>query len=282
MPRGAEPLWPYGPIKTTYSTAELVPENTSYGIGVLLLLDGAQSSYLEMQNPQELMFEYMQYMQCVIRQLMPLAKYRDFVHLGGAGCALPRALHDEFRKTRHLAIEYDELLASYVRDWFDLPRSPALRIRVADAREALTTLRPASQDVITRDVFADQAVPNHTRTQEFFDLAASKLAPGGIFLANTASHRGQHELRREVAGLHAAFAYTAAIAEPGILKGKHYGNVVLLGSNDPVIDFTELDRRLRRLPLMPILWQRRQLTQLTQSAKPFTDPLSSQPSKSPE
>lgn len=271
MSRRKKLHWPYGPIPTTFATAELLPENTARGIGVMLLLDDAESSYLEMNQPEHLMFEYMQYMQCAIQLAMETFNYHRFLHLGGAGCALPRALHAQYPDTQHLAIEYDPLLAEYVRDWFDLPRSPALRIRVSDAREALETMRPDSQDVITRDVFAQRLVPHHTRTFEFFQLAHQALRDHGIFLINTGSRPRQEEFRQEVAALLEVFPHVYAIAEPVVIKGRRPGNVVLIASKQPVFDALTLDRHLRRLPITPVMWNRARLTDWASSARPFRD-----------
>src|SRR5690625_7037216 len=87
------------------------------------------------------MFEYMQQMQVVLESRYAPETPLNVVHLGGAGCALPRAMAELWPRSRHLVAEIDAKLAEYVRSWFDLPRAPRLRIRTSDAREALQSLR---------------------------------------------------------------------------------------------------------------------------------------------
>src|SRR5699024_10677878 len=105
-----------------------------------------------------------------------------FVHLGAAACALPRALIADRPGSRHLAVELDGELARLVRAWFDLPRSPALRIRHGEARDAVEHLRPGSADVLVRDVFVDAEVPEHLRTVEFAAAVDRALGPDGAYL----------------------------------------------------------------------------------------------------
>ena len=62
---------------------------------------------------------------------------------------------------------------------------------------------------------------------------ARVLRPGGVYLANCADRPPLAGARAEVATLRAAFADVAVIAEPGLLRGRGYGNVVLAATDDP-------------------------------------------------
>src|SRR5699024_1372568 len=105
------------------------------------------------------------------------------------------------------------------RLWFDLPRSPRLRVRVADARAALGTLLPGTWDVVVRDVFAGVEVPAHARTVEAAAEARRALAPDGLYLVNLTDRPPLTTARSEVATLREVFEHVALVADPAILRG---------------------------------------------------------------
>ncbi|HLS25235.1 MAG TPA: fused MFS/spermidine synthase [Beutenbergiaceae bacterium] len=261
---------PEGPIPTTYATVELTPDNEDPH-GVMLLLDGVQSSHLYLDAPTRLMFEYMQQMRVVLESRYAPEEPLNVVHLGGAGCALPRAMAALWPHSRHLVSEIDAKLAEYVRDWFDLPRAPKLRIRVSDARRVVRSLRSGAGDAIIRDTFAGGAVPPHLRTVEFTELVADRLKPSGSYLLNLADNPPLPVARREAATVAQVFAHTAVIAEPGVLRGRRYGNVVVIGSQEPWA-VPALDRELRNLAPTARLLHGQRVRDFIGTSRVFRDP----------
>lgn len=233
------------PIAT--GTAELRRERDDPD-GVTLYVNGVPSSHLDLVDPTRLEFDYMQQMAAVVAGLPDGAV--TAVHLGAAGCALPRALHAARPGSRQLAVEVDPVLAGLVRRWFDLPRSPALRIRVGDARDVLATLPDAGADLVVRDAFAGDGTPAHLATREFTLEVSRVLRPGGVYLANCADRPPLALARSEAATVASVFPHTAVIAEPGVLRGRRYGNVVVAGTADPdLLASPALARALRTLPV---------------------------------
>lgn len=228
-------------------TAELLPDRDDPD-GVTLLVNGVPSSHLDLANPGRLEFEYMQQMAAVVDRLAPGPV--TAVHLGAAGCALARALEAARPGSRQLAIDVDPVLVTLVRRWFDLPRAPALRLRVDDARHALTTLGAARADVVVRDAFAGDGTPPHLATAEFTAEVGRVLRSGGVYLANCADRPPLTLARSEAATVAAAFPHAAVIAEPAVLRGRRYGNVVVVGTDDEELLVTAaLARTLRTLPV---------------------------------
>ncbi len=258
------------PTATTFATVELTPD-TEDPHGVLLLLDGVQSSHIYLDDPTRVMFEYLQQMLVVLTEREPADAALNVVHLGGAGCALPRAMAHLWPESRHLVAEIDAKLAQYVRQWFDLPRSPRLRIRVDDARSALASLRPGGGDAIVRDTFAGGAVPPHLRTVEFTTMVRDRLRPGGSYLLNLADNPPLPVARREAATVAQVFAHTAIIAEPGVLRGRRYGNVVIIASDQPW-EVGSITRGLRRLVPPARLIHGADVQDFIGTSVPFTDP----------
>jgi len=227
-------------------TVELV-RSADEPTGVTVLVNGVPSSYLDLADPGALAFEYMQQMRLVIDELE--APGLDVVHLGAAGCALARAIHASRPASRQIAVELDTALPELVRAWFDLPRAPALRIRAGDARAALAAMATGSADVVVRDVFAGAQTPAHVTTREMVAEVTRVLRPGGAYLVNCADRPPLATARAELATLADAFADTAAIAEPGVLRGRGYGNLVLVGTDrTDLLGAPGLARHVRSLP----------------------------------
>lgn len=214
---------------------------------VTLLLGGTESSHLDLEDPAHLEFEYMQQMAVVLDAARPAGAVRA-LHLGGAGCAFPRAIEARRPGSTQVAVELDEVLAALVRQWFDLRRAPRLRIRTGDARAVTASQRPGSWEVAVRDVFDHAEVPRHVRTLEAAAEVHRVLTPGGLYLVNLTDHPPLHKARSEVATLQQVFAHVVLVADPAILRGRRYGNVVLAASDEP-LPVADIERRLRRLPL---------------------------------
>ncbi len=237
-----------------------------------LLVNGVPSSHLDLVDPTRLEFEYMQQMAAVLDRLAPPGAPVRAVHLGAAGCTLARYLEATRPGSRQLAVELDTALTELVRDWFDLPRSPALRIRAGDARVELAGRPAASADVVVRDVFAGDTTPDHVRTVEFTRDVARVLSPGGVYLANCADRPPLAAARAEVATLAAVFADVIAIAEPAQLKGRRYGNLVLAGSDDAdLLGSADLARAVRSLPAPTRVLHGPELAAFVAGAAPLHD-----------
>jgi len=246
---------------TTTGTVVLVPDPDSPSSWTVEV-NGVPSSYVDLEDATRVGFEYLEIMLAVIENMAsgPLR----VLHLGAAGCSLARAVDALRPGSRQVAVDPDTTLLSLVRDWFDLPRSPALRLRAGEGREVLAGQRTASTDVVVRDAFAPDVTPDHLTTLEFDAEVARVLRPGGLYLANVADRPPLSLARSEVATARAAFGAgnVALVAEPSVLRGRRYGNLVLAavappaeenlegqGTTLPPVDLDDagLERRLRSL-----------------------------------
>lgn len=238
------------PIPLSTGSARLSVENDG---SVLLEINGVPSSHLH-PDPEHLVFEYMRWMLLVIdRHLEERAadtapgaagvSAPQLAHLGGGGCSLPRAIAARHPRSRQIVVEIDALLAEQVRGWFDLPRSPQLRLRTDDALSALESWREDRFDVVVRDVFSGAVTPPELTSAAAAAHADRVLREGGIYLANCAAPPGSGLMADEVATLSAVFPHVGVIAEPAHLSGKRRGNCVLLASRRPLPE--AIDRDLR-------------------------------------
>ncbi len=223
------------------------------------MLDGTESSFLDLRNPSHLDFEYHQQMDAVLTALRGEGGPVRALHLGGAGCALARAWDATRPGSQQVAVEIDEILASQVRTWFDLPRSPRLRIRVGDAAEVVAGLRPGQWDVVVRDVFDGGSVPGSCRSQEFLGSCLRALTPDGLLLVNTASMpraRAGAEIAALARALDGDVSRAVIVADPAAVRGRRRGNLMLVARRAPFTagELEEVERAVRRLPLPVRSW----------------------------
>ena len=128
-------------------------------------------------------------------------------------------------------VELDAKLGELVRELFDVPRSPTVKIRAGEARTETEGFLPSSRDIIIRDVFAGDKTPASLTTVEFFQAAKQALEPGGLYIANCGDHSDLQLAKSELAGLSKVFDHLAVIADPPMLKGRRYGNIILVASD---------------------------------------------------
>lgn len=110
--------------------------------------------------------------------------WRAFI-IGGGTYTVPRAWAARGGIATTVA-EIDPVVTQVAVDhfWFD----PATtRVIHADARQVLAR-DPATYDLIMGDAFSDIAAPAHLITQEFFELAKSRLNPGGAYVMTVIDH----------------------------------------------------------------------------------------------
>ncbi|MET9518112.1 fused MFS/spermidine synthase [Streptomyces sp. NPDC002994] len=224
-----------------WGTAKLMPD-VDRPRAWLLTVDGAPQSYVDLEDPAHLEFEYARRLahvvDCAAEEGVPL----DVLHLGGGGLSLPRYTAATRPGSRQDVVEADRGLLALVAEHLPLPEGSGVRVHGADARQWLENAPTASADVIVADVFGGSRVPAHLTSVEYARLAERVLRPGGIYAANLADGAPFAFLRSQVATFAGVFEEVALIAEPGVLRGRRFGNAVLIASHAS-IDTAALARR---------------------------------------
>ncbi|UDF14363.1 fused MFS/spermidine synthase [Antiquaquibacter oligotrophicus] len=202
-----------------------------------LTVDGTPQSHVNLDDPTQLFFEYVQRMGHVIDQLRMPGEPLTAVHLGAGALTLPRYIEATRPGSRQQVIELESDLVELVREELPWSSRASIRIRHGDAREVLERLPAGLQgsvDLVIVDVFSGARTPAHVTSVEFYRTAAQLLAPGGVLLANIADGPGLAFARGQAATLHHVLGNVAALAETQILKGRRFGNVVLAASATPL------------------------------------------------
>lgn len=249
---------------------ELVPDRFNPN-GWVLHINGVPSSHIDLADPAQLDFEYMRWISSLATSQWPSTFRLRALHLGGGACSLARSFAVTFPDARQVVVELDGALAGRVREWFDLPRAPLLRIRVGEAREVTESLSDSSRDLIIRDVFAGSRTPAPLTTLEFVQHAKRVLDAAGVYVVNCGDSPDLAMARREAATISAAFTHTVIIADPAMLKGRRYGNVILAGSDAPLGEDPGLARELLGGGVPAHLWRDNQVTRFISGAAVLTD-----------
>lgn len=266
-----------GPVEGVYyidtGDCELIADQDN-STGWLLKINGVMSSHIDLADPLFLDFEYMRWMAALIESRWPPSAAHKLrgLHLGGGACSMARYFSAAYPGARQVVVELDGKLAEYVRGWFDLPKAPLLRIRVGEARAVTETLTAQTRDFIIRDVFAGAFTPRPLTTAEFTAHAKRVLAPGGLYVANSGDAPDLKNAREDAATIAAAFKHTVIIADPGMLKGRRYGNMVMAGSDAPFGDDPKLRRRLLGGAVPAHLWDDAQVRAFAAGAPVRHDP----------
>lgn len=225
-----------GKYEISTGVAELIADDYTPD-GWVLEINGMESSHVVIGRPRELDFEYMRWLVAVIEAHVETTLDPDklrITHLGGGACSMARYLADVYPNSRNTVVELDAKLADLVREWFELPKAPLVKIRVGEARAVTETFAPDSRDIIIRDVFAGYVTPTPLTTLEFTQMASTSMAQNGLYIINCGDNRDLAGARAEAAAIAEVFEHTCAVADSAMFKGRRRGNIILAGSHAPL------------------------------------------------
>ena len=201
--------------------AELVVErDRERPSGRLLLQAGMEASYIDLADARHLEFDYLRWMRIVLRA----ARARRVLHVGGAACALARALAAEDPGGRQEVCEIDAGVLEMAREHMGLRRAPGLRVRHRDGRAGLAAADDEGFDAVVIDAFAGAVVPRALVSAEAFAHAA-RVAP--LTLVNVVDDRSAKDVRLVGAGLGSAYPRVWSV-------GARVGNTVLAGARSEI------------------------------------------------
>ncbi|MFC8984046.1 spermidine synthase [Streptomyces sp. NPDC014603] len=224
-----------------HGTAKLMPD-VDRERAWLLTVDGAPQSYVDLDDPGHLEFEYARRLGHVLDTLDGPGRPLDAVHLGGGALTLPRYLAVTRPGSRQQVVEADGALLDLVTAHLPLPADCDVTLHTADARAWLEAAPADSADVIVADVFGGSRVPAHLTTAAYADEVARVLREGGVYVANLADGAPFDFLRSQLATFATCFEELALVAEPGVLRGRRFGNALLIAAHHP-LDTAALARR---------------------------------------
>jgi spermidine synthase len=216
-----------------FGTATLVPDRDRPG-GWTLLLDGAPQSYVAVDDPEYLHFEYVRRLGKVVDAAAPAGTPVRVLHLGGGGLTLARYIAAKRPGSRQRVAEHDAALTGLVRRVIPLPRRADVRVRTIDARAAVEAYGDASYDLVIADVYHDTQMPSTLASVEFAGHVARILRSDGVYAVNVADLPPAAFTKAYVATLRAVFAHVSVIASTAMVRGRRHGNAIAVASSLPL------------------------------------------------
>ena len=142
-----------------------------------LIVDGTPQSNVNMDDPGELFFEYVQRIGHVIDLIGEVGEPITAVHLGAGALTLPRYVEATRPGSRQQVVELESDLIDFVRGELPWDKRAQLRVRHGDAREVLAKL-PAglhgAVDLVVVDIFSGA----RTDTMRFIKPDVSTICVG--------------------------------------------------------------------------------------------------------
>ncbi|MFC8667720.1 spermidine synthase [Streptomyces sp. NPDC057199] len=249
--------------------AELMPDRDR-GRAWTLLIDGAPQSHVDLDDPSYLSFEYQRRLGHVIDLVAPPGKPVQVVHLGGGAFTLARYVAATRPRSTQQVVERDAALVQLVRRELPLDPNARIRVRSVDAREGLAKVPDGWADLVIADVFSGARTPAHLTSGEFLTDVRRVVNAGGLYAANLADGPPLAHLRGQIATAAGVFPELALIADPTVLRGKRFGNAVLIASALP-LPVPELTRRAASDPHPARVEHGKALRDFTGGATPVTD-----------
>lgn len=232
---GAATRWHGDDATRARRTLDVVgdPRFDREGSLVTVFLDDLPQSAVDLGDPALLAFEYVQHLALALDALAPGGPLR-VTHVGGGALTLPRWVHHTRPGSPQIVLEPDVPLTASVRRELPLPRGHRIRVRPVTGEEGLAALADASADVVVLDAFVGGRVPAALTTLEWLGDARRVLGPGGLFLANVTDEPGMRYVARVAAGAQEAFGHATVVGLHEVLKGRRFGNLVLVASGAPL------------------------------------------------
>jgi spermidine synthase len=258
-----------GEIPVDGGAAELLADADRPG-GWLLTVDRVPQSYVDLEDPSYLEFDYVQRVAEVLDALSSPGARLAVTHIGGGAGTVVRYIAQTRPGSPQIVLEPDVPLTELVRARLPFRRDVRVRIRPVDGRTGIAALRDASADVIVLDAYQGARTPAELTTVEFFADAARVLAPSGVLIANLADGGPLAYLRRAIRSAAGSLPELAIALDPAVRSGRRFGNVVLSASRAPLP--LEAIRRAAASAMFPVaVVEGEELARLIRDADPFAD-----------
>ena len=231
-------------VETTYHCA-LVVTDPDRASGRVLMLDGAPHSYVDLDDPTHLQFDYAKVVVSAIDTAYPEGLPLRVYHIGGGGLTLPRYLEQVRPGTSSLVSEIDPGVVKIDTEQLELKTGNGIEVRVEDARLGIGRLADDGRDLVLGDAFGGVSVPWHLTTREMVSEIARVLTEEGVYVINLLDYGPLGFARAEVATLTEAFDHVALATEADTLTQgeKAGGNLVVIASNRP-LDIASIGTRI--------------------------------------
>jgi hypothetical protein len=207
--------------------------------GWWLLVGGSEQSFVDVDHPLHLEFEYVQMIAYVLDAMVTDEKPLTALHLGGGLLTVPRWLAARHPGSRQTVAEHSRTIARLAAG---LGPVDGVTVVVDEADTVAGHQPEASLDVVVCDLYDGPETVTGLFTLDRLTALRTRLRTGGCYVCNL-SDASPFALAKVVAAtLRTVFDSVALLGEPAVLRGRRSGNIVLLGTDRdiPVAALTRL------------------------------------------
>ena len=148
-----------------------------------LVLDHLIHSYVSLDNPLHIEYEYEQIYAEVLKWMYePQTPFKS-LSIGGGGYTFPRYMELSYPKAHIDVVEIDPAITHVVYKYLGLPRDTRIRTFNTDGRWFVMNCKE-KYDIIFTDAFNDLSIPYHLTTREFVRQLDGTLNDDGILMSN--------------------------------------------------------------------------------------------------
>ena len=144
----------------------LVVTDPDRASGRVLMLDGAPHSYVDLDDPTYLDWDYAKAVVSVIDTAYPEGLPLRVYHIGGGGLTLPRYLEHVRPGTSSLVSEIDPGVVKIDTEQLELKTGHGIEVKSKTLGSASGRLADDSRDLVLGDAFGGVSVPWHLTTRE--------------------------------------------------------------------------------------------------------------------
>ncbi|NUR95739.1 MAG: fused MFS/spermidine synthase [Kribbellaceae bacterium] len=220
-------------VETAYHCARVVADPARDG-GRTLYLDRLRHSYVDLNDPTYLEFEYIKSFAAAINGSRPEGQPVSALHIGAGGLTMARYLSATRPGSKHQVYEIDPAVVDLDKRELGVRTGPDLNITVKDGRLGIRDEATDSRDVVLMDAFSGVSVPWHLTTREVVADVRRVLRPDGIYLINVIDFGPAKFAKAELRTVQAEFPYVALIARADEFAGTSGGNFVVVASDRPI------------------------------------------------
>lgn len=218
---------------TTYYCAR-VEADPLRPTGRLLHLDDLIHTYIDLDDPTYLAYDYSRTIASAIDAMAPAGRPIDAVHIGGGGFLLPRYVTATRPGSDNIVLEVDQGVVDIARRELGLRTGEGIEARTGDARVLLADVADDSADLVVGDAFGAESVPWHLTTEEFVRDIDRVLRADGLYALNMLDDGPLAFARAELATLRAVFEHVTIAQLPETNRTMRGDNYVLMASHRPL------------------------------------------------
>jgi spermidine synthase len=209
-----------------------VPDPRRRG-GWTLLVEEVQQSYVDVNDPTHLAFEYTRMIATVVDAAAPTGQPLRVLHLGGGALTLPRYVAATRPGAQQVVVERDRRLVELVDRVLPVAPAADIRVQVGDAHQVVTALADGRFDLVIGDAYHAAQIAPSVCDGAFVAEVARVLRPDGIYAVNVADMAPLSLSCNQVMTLRTSFPDVCMLVRPELLRGRRYGNVVLAAAKRP-------------------------------------------------